>query len=208
MQNGHGLPGRMRWPRTSICSHPSQQAVQLPQLRVVPDCIGLARLRTHRAHCSASPTHSLQGRENRHSRASNGRDSTGSRMNLLCRKVAPSPFCHGRFEIVHTPRAAVRAVRHTSPSSERLGMSAIPPLSGDKQTSGKRGKNDASDPDLNRGWLQRCQLAGRRSEAPVISTGFGKPMSSSTVGAISANRPSASDTLPPSISSKGTGFVV
>jgi hypothetical protein len=54
-----------------------------------------------------------------------------------------------------------------------------------------------------------AQSAGRRrSEAPVISIGFGKPMSSSTVGAISASRPSASDTLPPSISSNGTGFVV
>jgi hypothetical protein len=33
--NGHGIPGRIRWPRTSICSQPSQQAVQFPQVLIV-----------------------------------------------------------------------------------------------------------------------------------------------------------------------------
>jgi hypothetical protein len=57
-------------------------------------------------------------------------------------------------------------------------------------------------------FVDELDICARSSESPVISSGFGKPMRSSSVGEISANRPDANPTSPPPMSTTGTGFVV
>jgi hypothetical protein len=57
-------------------------------------------------------------------------------------------------------------------------------------------------------FVDALDICGRSSESPVISSGFGRPMRSNSVGETSASRPAVSVASPPPISSTGTGFVV